>query len=77
MKTVYSSVHWFVVGMGHILGLSPYVMPLSEGGPMEALGRDFRAIGGDFRTVMQRVPATSEAALKLGESAQLELTGIR
>ena len=77
MKTVYHSVHWFVIGMGHVLGLSPQVTPLSEGTAMEAIGRDFRAVGGDLCTVMRRVPATPEAALQLGEAAQLELSGIR
>jgi hypothetical protein len=77
MKTVYRSLHWFVIGMGHVLGLSPQVTPLYEGSAMEAIGHDFRAVGDDFRTVMRRVPPTSQAALDLGETAQLELSGIR
>jgi hypothetical protein len=74
MKTAYRSLHWFVIGMGHVLGLSPQVMPMSEGGPMDAIGRDFRSVGEDFRAVMSRTPATPETALQLGEkAAQLEL----
>lgn len=77
MKTVYRSLHWFVLGMGHVLGLSPHVTPVYDGTAMDAIGRDFRAVGDDFRTVMRRVPPTSKAALDLGETAQLELSGIR
>lgn len=77
MKTAYRSLHWFVIGMGHVLGLSPQIMPFSETGPMDAIGRDFRAVGEDFRAVMRRVPASPEAALRLGEPAQLELSGMR
>lgn len=74
MKTAYRSLHWFVIGMGHVLGLSPQVTPFSEIGTMEAIGRDFRAVGEDFRAVMRRTPATAETALRLGEkAAQLEL----
>lgn len=76
MKTAYRSLHWFVLGMGHVLGLSPQVMPYSEVGTMEAIGRDFRAVGEDFCAVMRRTPATPETALRLGEkAAQLELIG--
>jgi hypothetical protein len=76
MKTAYRSLHWFVIGMGHVLGLSPQVMPFYDTGPMDAIGRDFRAVGEDFRTVMRRTPATAETALRLGEkAAQLELIG--
>jgi hypothetical protein len=77
MKTVYRSVHWFVIGMGHVLGISPLVTPLTEGTEMEAIGRDFRAVGSDLSQVMRRVPPTPQGAIALGESAQLELSGIR
>jgi hypothetical protein len=74
MKTAYRSLHWFVIGMGHVLGLSPQIMPFSEVGTMDAIGCDFRAVGDDFRAVMRRTPATAETALRVGEkAAQLEL----
>lgn len=77
MKTVHRYVHWFVIGMGHALSLSPQMTHLSEGSELDAIGRDFRAVGDDLRTVMRRVPATPETALRMGEAAQLELSGIR
>jgi hypothetical protein len=78
MKTIHRYAHWFVMGMGQALSLYPLITPLSEGNEMDAMGRDFRAVGNDLRTIMKRVPATPESALRVGErAAQLELIGIR
>lgn len=66
MKTVWNYAHWFVIGMGQAISLFPLITPVSEGNEMDAMGRDFRAVGNDLRTVMRRVPATPTAA-RIGE----------
>jgi hypothetical protein len=77
METVRDYAHWFVIGMGHVLGISPFTPP-PECSEMEAIGRDFRTVGNDLRHVMRRVPPTADSAIKLGASeAQLELRGFR
>lgn len=77
MDAVRNYAHWFVMGMGHVLSLCPLITPISEGTSMDALGRDFQAVGDDLRGVMRRTPATPETALRIGEAAQLEFNGIR
>lgn len=77
MKTVRNYAHWFVIGMGQAISLFPLITPVSEGNEMDAMGRDFRAVGNDLRTVMRRVPATPTAA-RIGETAgQPDLIGLR
>lgn len=77
MKTVQNYAHWFVIGMGQAISLFPFITPVSEGNEMDAMGRDFRAVGNDLRKVMRRVPATPEAA-RIGEtSGQPDLIGLQ
>jgi hypothetical protein len=77
METVRNYAHWFILGMGNVLGIGPLLAP-SEGSELEAIGRDFRAVGDDLRHVMRRVPPTADSAIKLGApEAQLELSGIK
>lgn len=78
MKTTHLYIRWFVIGMGHIFGISPNVPKLhAECTEVEVIGSDFRAVGNDLRRVMRRYPATPETAKALGEPAQLELAGIK
>lgn len=78
MKAAGACVRWFVIGMGHVLGISPAVPKLrAEGTIFEVIGGDFHAVGNDLRTVMHANPATEETARGLGQPTQLNLAGIK
>lgn len=77
MKNARRYLRWFVIGMGHVIGIS-HNLPNSENRPsaMDAIAGDFRAAGNDLRAVMYRYPAKTETARTLGQPQQLELSGI-
>lgn len=78
MKIARQYFHWFIVGMGHVIGISHSLPPAeAQASVMDAVGGDFRAVGDDLRHVMQCYPARSEAARELQSAQQLELAGIR
>jgi hypothetical protein len=78
MDTALSFARLFIIGMGHVIGISPPVpRPNYECSEYEAIGGDFFAVGNDFRAVMRKYPPNPETARQLGESAQLELTGMK
>lgn len=76
MNTALSIARLFVIGMGQVIGISPSVPPIQECNAYDVIGGDFRAVGEDLNAVMRKYPPTAEAARQLGESAQLELSGI-
>ena len=77
MKTARCYIRWFIIGIGHIVGIS-HSLPAAEDhvNPMDAIGGDFRAVGDDLRKVMHRYPAQHETARKLQSAQQLELAGM-
>ena len=77
MKTARCYIHWFISGVGHIMGISHSLPEEDHSNAMDAIGRDFRAVGNDLRKVMQRYPARPETARKLQSAQQLELAGIK
>jgi hypothetical protein len=72
-----SYLRWFIIGMGHVLGIS-HSMPKTQDSrtEMEAIGGDFRLVGDDLRNVMKRFPSNTETARTLGQPRQLELAGL-
>ena len=59
------------------MGISHSLPEEDHSNAMDAIGRDFRAVGNDLRKVMQRYPARPETARKLQSAQQLELAGIK
>jgi hypothetical protein len=77
METAMSLARLVVIGMGHVMGITPAVpQPQHKCNEYGVIGGDFWAVGNDFRAVMRKYPPTPETARQLGESAQLELAGI-
>jgi hypothetical protein len=77
METAMSLARLVVIGMGHVIGITPPVpQPECKGNEYGVIGGDFVAVGNDFRTVMRKYPPTPDTARELGESAQLELAEI-
>jgi hypothetical protein len=79
MKSAPLYLRWFLVGMGHVLGIS-HSLPAAqnETSEIESIGGDFKAVGNDFRSVMDKNPARPETARALGQPIrQLELTGMQ
>lgn len=77
MKTARCYIHWFISGVGQIMGISHSLPDEDHGNARDAIGRDFRAVGNDLRKVMQQYPAQPETARKLQSAQQLELAGIK
>ncbi|MDQ3313581.1 MAG: hypothetical protein M3505_02955, partial [Verrucomicrobiota bacterium] len=63
MKKARHYLRWFFTGMGSVMGISQ-VMPAARTDvtEVEAIGGDFRVIGGDLRVVIKRHPASAESA---------------
>jgi hypothetical protein len=77
METAMSLARFVIIGMGHVIGITPPVpQPEYKGNEYGAIGGDFVAVGNDLRAIMRKYPPTPDAARELGESAQLELTEI-
>jgi hypothetical protein len=78
MKAVHSSLRWFLVGMGQVMGISHSLPPPQTGiSEIEAIGGDFRAVGNDLRYVIKKYPAREETERAIDQSTrQLELVGI-
>ncbi len=77
METAMSLARLVIIGMGHVVGITPAVpQPQHKCNEYGAVGGDFLAVGNDLRMVMRKYPPTPDTARQLGESAQLELSGI-
>ena len=77
MSAIKSYMHWFLIGMGNVMGISHSIPPLRRPATeIEAVGGDFRAIGNDFRYVIHRTPARAESQAGQSGPAQLELAGL-
>ena len=79
MENAVAVARWFVIGMGHVLGISHSLPPNTQNDitVIESIGGDFRAVGNDFCAVMERFPAQPETARALGQPMhQLELAGM-
>lgn len=77
METAMSLARLVIIGMGHVIGITPAVpQPDYKSNEYGLIGGDFLAIGNDFRAVMRKYPPTPDTARQIGESAQLELSGI-
>jgi hypothetical protein len=78
METAISLARLVIVGMGHIIGITPAVpQPQYKCNEYGVIGGDFLAVGNDLRSVMRKYPSTPDTARQLGQSVQqLELGGI-
>jgi hypothetical protein len=73
MSAIKSYMHWFLIGMGQVMGIShtmPQIRP--EMTEIEAIGGDFRAVGNDFRYVLKYRSKEVSAS----PTEQMELAGI-
>jgi hypothetical protein len=77
MQTAMSLARLVIIGMGHVIGITPVLPQPQKCNEYGVIGGDFLAVGDDFRAVMRKHPPTSETARQLGEEpAQLELAEI-
>jgi|SRR5882724_944965 len=76
MDTALSLARQFIVGMGHVIGITPAVpQPQYKCNEYGVIGGDFLAVGNDLRMVMRKYPPTPDTARQLGQSVQqLELS---
>ena len=66
MKNAKLYARWFIAGMGSIIGISQTIPPIrGTYTGVEAFQGDINAVGSDFRSVIDRYPATKETAKSL------------